>query len=93
MNLSSLEVEIPVLCIVFISDSETAFCLFEKLLLIICVCFVVIVFFRVRLFDLIYPIVRLCGGVITRSCLLFFLKQLCILIGLFTAQIISWHKV
>ena len=32
-------------CIVFVSDSETAFLCFEKFFLIICFCFVTIVFF------------------------------------------------
>ena len=60
----------------FVSDSETAFLCFENCFLIICFCFVMIVFFRVCRFDLIYPIVCLCG-VITRSYLLFLIKQLC----------------
>ena len=34
-------------CIVFVSDSETAFLCFENRFLIICFCFVMIVFFRV----------------------------------------------
>ena len=50
----------------FVSDSETAFLCFKNRFLIICFCFVMIVFFRVCRFDLIYPIVCLCG-VITRS--------------------------
>ena len=60
----------------FVSDSETAFLRFENPLFIICFCFVMIVFFRVCLFDLKYPIVRLCG-VITRSYLSFLSKQFC----------------
>ena len=60
----------------FISDSETALCVFENLLLIICLCSVIIVFFRVCLFDLKYPIVWLCG-VSTISYLSFLIKQLC----------------
>ena len=60
----------------FVSDSETAFLCFENCCLIIGFCFVMIVFFRVYRFDLIYPIFCLCG-VITRSYLSSFFKQLC----------------
>ena len=60
----------------FVSDSETAFRRFEKRLLLICSRFVMIVFFRVCLFDLIYSIVGLCG-VITMSYLSFLFKQFC----------------
>ena len=60
----------------FVSDSETAFHRFENSFLIICYCFLMIVFFRVCLFDLIYPIGCL-YGVITRSYLSFLIKQLC----------------
>ena len=48
----------------FVSDSESAFRLFENLILIICFCFVITVFFHVWLFDLINPIVRFCGVII-----------------------------
>ena len=61
-------------CFVFDSDSEIAFLQFENRFLIICVCFVSIVFFRVCFFDLIYPIACLCG-VITSSYLLCFLNN------------------
>ena len=60
----------------FVSDSEIAFLRFENRLLIKCFCFVMVVFFRVCLIDIIYPLVCLCG-VNTRSYLLFFIKQLC----------------
>ena len=53
-------------CIVFVSDSETAFLCFEIRFLINCFCFVMVVFFCVCRFDLIYPINCLCG-VFTRS--------------------------
>ena len=59
----------------FVSDSETAFRRFVIRCLIICFCFIMIVFFCVRLFDLIYTIVCLCG-MITRSYLSFLIKQL-----------------
>ena len=59
----------------FVSDSETAFRRFESRFLTICFCFVMIIFFRVCLFDLIYPFVCLCG-VITRLYLSFLIKQL-----------------
>ena len=58
------------------SDSETAFLCFENRFLIICFCFVMIVFFRVCRFDLMYHFVYLCG-VIIRSYLSFSNKQLC----------------
>ena len=58
------------------SDSETAFLHFKNRFLIICFCFVMIVFFCVCLFDLRYPIVCLCG-LITRSYFLFLIQQLC----------------
>ena len=61
----------------FVSESETAFLDFENRFLIICFCFIMIVFFRVCLFDLVYPIVCRCG-VNTRSYLSFLIKQLCI---------------
>ena len=60
----------------FVSVSETAFLHFDNRFFIICFCFILIVFFRVYLFDLIYPIVCLCG-VITRSYLSFLIKPLC----------------
>ena len=60
----------------FVSDSETAFLHFESRLFIICFYFVMIIFFRNGLFDLIYPIICLCG-VITKSYLSFLIKQLC----------------
>ena len=63
-------------CVCVFSDSETAFRRLENRLLIICFCFVGIDFFRVCLFDLIYPTVCLCS-VITRSYLSFFIEQLC----------------
>ena len=63
-------------CIVFISDSETAFCLFETSFLMICFCFVIIVNLSVCLFNLIYLIVCL-RGVITRSYHSFLIKKQC----------------
>ena len=60
----------------FVSDFETAFPGFENHFLIICFCFVMIVFFCDCRFDLNYPIVCLCG-IITRSYLLFLIKQIC----------------
>ena len=60
----------------FVSDSETAFLCFENRFLIICFCFVMIVFFRVCRFDLIYLIVCLCG-VFTKSYLSFLVKLIC----------------
>ena len=59
----------------FVSDFETAFLRFENRFLITCFCFVMIVFFRVCLFDLIYPIFCLCC-VVTRWYLSFLMKQL-----------------
>ena len=59
----------------FVSDFEAAFLRFENRFLITCFCFVMIVFFRVCLFDLIYLIFSLCC-VVTRSYLLFLMKQL-----------------
>ena len=46
------------------SDSETAFFCFENCLLIICLCFVLIVFIRACIFDLKYPVVCLVGVII-----------------------------
>ena len=50
---------------VIVSDSETALRVFESFRFIICFCFAMIVFFRVFLFDLLFPTVCLCG-VITK---------------------------
>ena len=51
------------------SDSETAFPRFENHFLILCLCFVIIVFFRVCLFDQTFSIVCLCRS--------FLIEQLC----------------
>ena len=63
-------------CIALVFDSETAFLRFENRFIIICFCLLIIFSLSVCLFDLLYPIVCLCG-VITRLYLSLLIIQLC----------------